>query len=525
MPKPLVGVSAELLEHLEPRSLFDSSLSPPVIFQGEQAVYTVAAGDFDGDGVQDLAVASYGPIGKRLAFLKGNGDGTFESPRFSRHPHSITQLAAADFDADGRDELVVAALAANGTRSRLARVEFNDEVQKLRVTTSRPVPGFVLDVAIVRSTDGPTHLLYAVATRHPTPYDSQTPYLIHSIAFATPGMPIIQTPAQTIRGHWRGFRAADVNSDNLDDIVLSLQIAEYPDADQFRILTYTQSADPMLAGTFGDAVIALDAPGLTNRALCQDVDLDGDNDIVIANEDVLLYRGDGAGGFLAGETIVDGPSVYQGYNFFDILGFQVGPTGERELQIVHRHTVGGRLPSGVQALLRLQPQDDGSFVTREAFHRNNRGSYIGDQFQMVQLTSDSNADVLWLSTRHPRQVLLFTFDGQPKPPTVRDIQFFRGNDINARTATTGQRVKFFAIVEDPERRVGESGGITSKRFYLDTNDNGRIDAGDILAATRTGAVTVGAHWPRGTFRVLARATDVTGLFSDVACSEFSLTIL
>jgi len=67
---------------------------------------SVVAGDFDGDGILDLAIADSGSTA--LEILKGNGDGTFtqlsgepELPQFSNF------VTAADFNADGKLDLVV----------------------------------------------------------------------------------------------------------------------------------------------------------------------------------------------------------------------------------------------------------------------------------------------------------------------------------------------------------------------------------------------------------------------------------
>jgi hypothetical protein len=68
---------------------------------------SIAVGDFNGDGIPDLAVANYG--GDTVTILLGNGDGTFTaaaaSPATGSAPISI---AVGDFNGDGRMDLAVA---------------------------------------------------------------------------------------------------------------------------------------------------------------------------------------------------------------------------------------------------------------------------------------------------------------------------------------------------------------------------------------------------------------------------------
>lgn len=68
----------------------------------------VAAGDFDGDHLQDLAVGSRtGNNPFPLVVLLGRGDGTVQAPTALSLPENPTPLLARDFDRDGRDDLVV----------------------------------------------------------------------------------------------------------------------------------------------------------------------------------------------------------------------------------------------------------------------------------------------------------------------------------------------------------------------------------------------------------------------------------
>ncbi len=86
---------------------------------------SVAVGDFNGDGRQDLAVAnvSFHSVGLFL----GNGDGTFQAPLYFPASSFPGFVAVGDFNGDGRPDLVVA----NSILSNTVSVLIND--------TPRPV--------------------------------------------------------------------------------------------------------------------------------------------------------------------------------------------------------------------------------------------------------------------------------------------------------------------------------------------------------------------------------------------------
>jgi hypothetical protein len=72
---------------------------------GNQPIFA-AAGDFNGDGYQDLAVVNQGS--RDVSVFLSNGDGSFQPPRHLEPNSGPVSVAIADFDRDGWQDLAVA---------------------------------------------------------------------------------------------------------------------------------------------------------------------------------------------------------------------------------------------------------------------------------------------------------------------------------------------------------------------------------------------------------------------------------
>jgi hypothetical protein len=84
----------------------DGSFQQAVNYAAGSSPRSVAVGDFDGDGLLDLAVANFGS--DNVSVLLGNGDGTFQTAQSyaaGSHPWSV---AVGDFNGDGLPDLAVA---------------------------------------------------------------------------------------------------------------------------------------------------------------------------------------------------------------------------------------------------------------------------------------------------------------------------------------------------------------------------------------------------------------------------------
>ena len=68
--------------------------------------FSVAVGDFNGDGIQDLAVANF--VSANVSVLLGNGDGSFQAAQDFGVGRSPNSVAVGDVNGDGRPDLAVA---------------------------------------------------------------------------------------------------------------------------------------------------------------------------------------------------------------------------------------------------------------------------------------------------------------------------------------------------------------------------------------------------------------------------------
>ncbi len=85
----------------------DGSFQPPRSFRAGFSASGVAVGDFNGDGILDLAVGNYFDV-ECFSVLLGNGDGTFQAPRTYDAIGSPDTLTVADFNGDGHPDLALA---------------------------------------------------------------------------------------------------------------------------------------------------------------------------------------------------------------------------------------------------------------------------------------------------------------------------------------------------------------------------------------------------------------------------------
>jgi len=87
----------------------EGTFQPAVNYYAGGSPYSVAVGDFNGDGYLDLAVAN----GTYVAVLLGNGDGTFQGLKTYSAGSNPVSVAVGDFNGDGILDLAVADYSGN----------------------------------------------------------------------------------------------------------------------------------------------------------------------------------------------------------------------------------------------------------------------------------------------------------------------------------------------------------------------------------------------------------------------------
>ena len=97
---------------------------------------SVAVGDFNGDGKEDLAVANYGS--NTLSILLGNGNGTFQTQQTLATGSGPGPVVVGDFNGDGKEDLAVVNEASNTVSVFLGNGNGTFQAQQTFATGTSP---------------------------------------------------------------------------------------------------------------------------------------------------------------------------------------------------------------------------------------------------------------------------------------------------------------------------------------------------------------------------------------------------
>ena len=139
----------------------DGTFAAPIVLQAGIQAFAVRAGDFNGDGRPDLAVATNLDVFGSVAILLGNGDGTFQPQTSTTTGRFSVALAVGDFNGDGAADLAVAnqsnntvtILAGRGDGTFAFQANYEANMGPLSLVTGDFNRDGQLDLAVTNLTD------------------------------------------------------------------------------------------------------------------------------------------------------------------------------------------------------------------------------------------------------------------------------------------------------------------------------------------------------------------------------------
>jgi hypothetical protein len=257
----------------------------PALTAGTNPVpQSVAVGDFNGDGIPDLAVGAAG----YLCILLGNGDGTFQAANCTAALANNQVIAVGNFVKGGPQDVIVANnSAANADNAQIfigdgkggmtAQAAFNPGVQS--------VTGLAVGDLEHNGTDG---FVFAGTTEGV----SALCVFINGQGVSNSGTVFAFTGSSGL------VVVGDVNGDGSPDLV---------DAGTAGITVFLNDGFGNFTPAAGDFTTIADATSI----VAGDFNSDGNLDVAVTNGDtgnVSIYLGDGTGTFTAGASVSAGVS-------------------------------------------------------------------------------------------------------------------------------------------------------------------------------------------------------------------------
>jgi hypothetical protein len=253
---------------------------------GNGGAQSVAVGDFNGDGLTDLALNTSGPSGPAVEVLLGKGDGSFQSNHLILPVGPIPlSVATGDFDHNGTLDLVtansqgtVSVLLGNGDGSFRPRTDLTVGADARTVAVGDFNGDGRLDVAVAKQFSETVSILLGNGNGTFAPPQ----------VFAARGTDSTFTPSSLVVG--------DVNGDGRADLVVNLIGGEDSVVSQLGVLLGHGD------GTFGAPILNSPQGGEDGDLALGDFNHDGRLDVAVGGHAALpdgltVFTGNGDGTF------------------------------------------------------------------------------------------------------------------------------------------------------------------------------------------------------------------------------------
>jgi len=290
MAAPIIILEPETaLDVVAPRMLVDSlaialnngdgTFGGITTFPTGDSPESVATGDFNGDGVTDLATAN--EFGNSISILLGDGTGGYAAPvnYAAGNPH---RLAVADINGDGQLDLVTAAA---GIASQVQVLFGLGGGTFAPAVTAFPTPAGAIDVEVVDLNGDGRLDIVASST------DTLTGSVSVGLGQPGGGFAVTTFPAGT--GAAEALAIGDLNGDGLLDVVAANLLS-----DSYAVLL------GLAGGGFGAPQTGPIGAGLPTDVAVADINGDGRLDMAVACAGpVRLFLGNGDGTFAPGTSV------------------------------------------------------------------------------------------------------------------------------------------------------------------------------------------------------------------------------
>ncbi len=372
----------------------------------------VVSEDFNQDGNKDLAIVLMGSAS--VLVMIGNGDGSFQSPAnyaTGRNPGSIV---AGDWNGDGKTDLAVVCQGLGSEAAPEINILIGTGYGSFLRGTSLPVnggPGALASADF--NSDGRADLVVSYGSNSEIPY---TVFLAEGNGSFKAVVPVIGGSTREPVTQLQSRGVGDFNGDGRLDLVLSPRVESWRTAhlapritdilaialgngdgtflpaQRLRPRPFTDDVDGM-SGVVAIAAADFDGDGVLDLAVLDD------RDELLLEGALLLLRGNGEGGFhpvIARPFDFNGPATMAACDInSDKIPDLVVPQFSSALPLFF--FLPGAQPQGA-ALWTFEGNGNGSFRTTKDTRFSASLSELGKVIHCADLNNDGKPDLVFLNT-------------------------------------------------------------------------------------------------------------------------------